>query len=130
MKAEQLLPETLALAVPLWIDEIRGWSPRARWSRARECGMQILDEGQHGAELFYNDAKPGETARSFNRLALAIACASYQPGGIRAFGMLWCAEHLGSPATTEGGQVCSACAGHIAGIDGIHKSTPTDGVGS
>jgi hypothetical protein len=109
MNADQLLPETLALAVSLWIDEIRDWSPRARWSRARECGRLILDDGQHGAELLYGVGVKGQTATAFNRLAEAIACAAYQPGGIRAFGILWCAEHLGAPASTEGGQVCSGC---------------------
>ena len=114
MKAEQLLPETLALAVPMWIDEIRDWPDHWRRGRAVECSMRLIEQGQFGTELHWNDGKPGQTASAFNALALGIACCAYQPGGIRAFGMLWCARHLGAPATTDGGQVCSACAEEAA----------------
>ena len=109
MKADQLLPETLALAVPLWIDEIRDWPPKYRCSRARECSRLMTESLHGGAELLWQVKPRGETATFFNLLALGIACCAYQPGGIRAFGMLWCARHLGAPATMEGGQVCSGC---------------------
>lgn len=79
----ELLRTTLALAVPLWIDSVRGWSHERRGRAAAECAEVIAS---HGDDLMFGG---GHTADAFNKLALGIACAAYQPGGITFLGDHW-----------------------------------------
>ena len=104
---EALLLDHLAIAVPMWIDTLRGSTFDERADRAHCCAQVIAHKGDI---ILYRSKAKGETAEAFNRLAEGIACAAFQPGGIRAFGVVWCAEHLGAAPTTKGGQICSGCA--------------------
>jgi len=86
--AETLLQVHLALAVPIWIRHYADFaiSDSQRRSRAAELAIFIAE---HGDNVLYQGAKPGETADAFNRLAEAIAIAAYQPGGVTIFGQHW-----------------------------------------
>ena len=81
-----LLSSTLQLAVPLWIERLRGapWEHVER--RARECSQVIAE---HGDNLLFRSKKKGDTAEAFNRLAEGIACLSFCPGGVKIFGEHW-----------------------------------------
>lgn len=72
----------LTIAVPLWIDRFRGSSfdERAAWSKSD--GFYLAE---HGDDILFKSE--GRTAVAFNRLARGIACAAYQPGGVRVFGL-------------------------------------------
>jgi len=79
----EVLRATLQLAVPLWIDQMRG----APWShikaRAAECATAVASQGD---VIMFRSGKKGQTAEAFNRLAEGIACAAFSPGGIKVFG--------------------------------------------
>ncbi len=84
---EELLREMLGIAVPIWIERLRGSSFEERALRGRSCGRHIAAHGDH--ILFRTE---GQTALAFNKLAHGIACCAYQPGGIRIFGLHFEAE--------------------------------------
>lgn len=96
------LPDTLAVAVPLWIlrlHERGGVTPEDFRRIAIELDP-ILERAD--ALLLYRgkEAKKGEIAQAFNKLAEGIAILSFVPGGIRIFGSHYCAENykiLASP---------------------------------
>jgi hypothetical protein len=81
---DALLKAALEAAVPLWIEEIRLWSEDRRIERARACGQVIAEKGD---VVQFKGKKRGESANAFNRLAEGIACAAFQPGGIRVLGL-------------------------------------------
>lgn len=102
-----VLRDHLDLAVRVWIDELRDVSPDGRAARADHCASIVAHKGDL---LMFKSKKPGESAFVFNRLAEGIACAAFMPGGIRAFGLIFCAQHpkpLGTMST--GSQVCPDC---------------------
>lgn len=72
----------LSIAVPLWIERLQGSSFEERALRARSCSNYIAF---HGDDIIYKTE--GKTALAFNKLAMGIACAAYQPGGIKVFGL-------------------------------------------
>ena len=77
---------SLRLAVPMHIEEIRGWSVEERVRVARLCVDEI---GSHGDILQYGSKKRGEVAAVYNALARALAIGAYQPGGIDFAGQHW-----------------------------------------
>lgn len=84
-RRDDFLTETLALAVPLWVDRYAGkvsWEEARR--RARICVEHLMGPG--GEDVLYASARRGGSAEAFNRLAEAVAIASFQPGGITVFG--------------------------------------------
>lgn len=83
------LMETLALAVPLRIWELRGRTPEQRAVIARRCAQVVAERGD--ALMFRS--KKGATASAFNALAEGLACAAYQPGGVTFAGRHWCTDH-------------------------------------
>jgi hypothetical protein len=85
-----VLPLTLALAVPLWIDQLSSLTDAERLAMAQECSQVIAE---HGDIILYRGGKKGETAAAFNMLAKGIAIGAYQPGGITAFGQHYCTDH-------------------------------------
>jgi hypothetical protein len=81
--SQDVLPIGLQAAVPLWMHAVRTWSFERRAAAAAECA-QIIAE--HGDDLMYG----GEhTVEAFNKLALGLACAAYQPGGVTFMGDHW-----------------------------------------
>lgn len=85
MSSEDLLPITLAVAVPLALSDLaeRGGPSEADWLWAQGLAQQIAESE---ALLFVT---PGTTGRLFASLAGALAIMAYAPGGIRAFGHHW-----------------------------------------
>ena len=81
----EVLPITLATAVPLHIERFRrsatGW-PSDDDFREMESFGEVL--GEKGDVLLFG-GKKGEAADLFNRLARAIAIMSFCPGGVRVF---------------------------------------------
>lgn len=75
-----LLRTGLACAVSLRIAEIATWTVERRIETAREQAHVVT---AHGDDLQYGGK---HTAAAFNALALGIACAAYQPGGITFLG--------------------------------------------
>jgi len=75
----------------MWIERLRGSSFEERHAYARSAARHIAAYGDN--LLWRSD---GKTALAFNKLAQGIACAAYQPGGIRTFGLRFeatpCAE--------------------------------------
>jgi hypothetical protein len=79
-----LLKLSLEIAVPIWIDQLRNSTFEERAARARRCAEVV---GPKGDIILYRSQTKGETTEAFNRLAEGIACAAYQPGGIKVFGL-------------------------------------------
>ena len=79
------LPAALEAACLLRIAELKakGGPTDWDWSRAREAGDTIAFQGD--ALLF--SGKRGDAAQIFNKLANAVSCAAFLPGGITVFGM-------------------------------------------
>lgn len=75
-----LLRISLQAAVPLWIDDMRGWDFERRARAAASCSQAIAE---HGDDLMFGGRHCKE---AFNKLALGIACGAYQPGGITFLG--------------------------------------------
>lgn len=76
MTQDGVLIETLRLAVPLWITQIRGWNEAERIRRAGICAQYIAS---HGDALQFTSKN---TAEAFNRLAEGLAVAAFNPGGV------------------------------------------------
>ena len=79
----------LMMAVPLWIERVRGldWPERAR--RAHQHSALIAYKGDI---LMFGGGKKGEVAEVFNATAEAIAILSFVPGGVTIFGMKFVTE--------------------------------------
>ena len=81
-----LLTSTLQLAVPMWIEQLKGCSQGYILERARLCSQEIAE---HGDLLLFVGEKKGSSAEVFNRLAEGIACLSFCSGGVKIFGDHW-----------------------------------------
>lgn len=82
---DSMLVESLAIAVPLWVERYAGkvsWEEAQR--RARICVQHLMGPG--GEDILFASTRPGGSAEAFNRLAEGVAIASFQPGGITVFG--------------------------------------------
>jgi len=92
MKTEDnmVLTTSLQAAVPLWILEMRPWTPAARLATAREDGQHIAE---HGDDLMFKSKTKGRTAEAFNHLARGLAALAYAPGGVTFAGEHWCVNH-------------------------------------
>jgi hypothetical protein len=85
-----LLTITLSAAVPLWIERLKEQPWDAVQARARECAQIVVEKGDI---IQFRSKKKGETAAAFNALAEGIAALSFVPGGVKAFGMHFEAQH-------------------------------------
>jgi len=87
-----LLAGMLQVAVPLWIEDLKGkpWEYIAK--RAGECSQVIAEKGDI---ILYKSSKKGETAEAFNRLAEGVACLAFAPGGVDVFGVHFEEEYGG-----------------------------------
>ena len=83
-----ILPDMLQLAVPLYIQQLKGNGGPADsdFTRLRGIGDGLA---QRGDILLYGGRKRGEAAQLFNDLAFAIAVLSFVPGGVCVFGQRW-----------------------------------------
>lgn len=83
-----LLALSLALAVPLCIDELqkKGGPTEQDFKEAQAFG-QVLAE--HDDDLLFKSKKKGRTAELFNGTAHALAVLAFCPGGVKAFGVHW-----------------------------------------
>lgn len=79
MTAGELLADTLALAVPQAIEEVRLWSPEQRIDYARKHAQIVARD----SDTLMFGGKPGEAGRLFSIVAYALACLAFQPGGSR-----------------------------------------------
>ena len=84
MPSEGLLQAALGAAVPLWIETWRGADPEQRVRRAHVLAQVIAEKGD---VIQFKSKKKGESAAAFNALAESLAIASFQPGGVRIFGL-------------------------------------------
>jgi hypothetical protein len=137
---DDVLTETLAFAVPLWIAEFRRLDPGQRQVVASRSAKVIAAQGDtlmFGSKAAFGDGaremaahqahgrvKAGEeltgkcractrgqasysAGEVFNELARGLACAAFQPGGVRFAGLSWCAAH--PRERWADGPVCPAC---------------------
>lgn len=84
MPDDSLLAGMLQVAVPLWIEELKGKSWEYISKRAGECSQVIAEKGDI---ILYKSAKKGESAKAFNCLAEGVACLAFVPGGVDVFGV-------------------------------------------
>lgn len=80
-----MLRDFLAVAVPLWIERLRGTDFSYRSERAHEAAQIIAEKG----DIILHRGKKGESAAAFNRLAESVAILAFQPGGITFLGDHW-----------------------------------------
>lgn len=95
-----LLADFLTLAVPLEIERMANADPqmrieyaRARWEVFQPRGGKQEKTAARltgGAVLASDGARVGEEAAI---VAQVLAAMAYQPGGVTAFGIHWCADH-------------------------------------
>lgn len=78
---DKLLPTMLGVAVPLWQLQFRELTSEERSDIAQESLDTLMRAGE--AILYRVE---GKTAEAFNALARGIACLSFAPGGVDAFG--------------------------------------------
>lgn len=153
---DPVLVETLALAVPLRIAELRDMHPQRRsevgqrWAKlAAErvaCNGDMLEfhskplrrhteacieqGGQHVCDCFIG------TAQVFNHMAKGLAALSLCPGGVHFGGIHWCTDHPGGKRTERPWEL--GCR-DVDGFDGspvdralqqraVETLTPTGGV--
>jgi hypothetical protein len=109
-----LLEITLEAAVPLRIFELRNATGRERVRLAGEASAQIAE---HGDVILYRSGKCGETAAAVGWLITGLACAAYQPGGVRFGNLGWCAAHLAHRWAAEE-RICARC---------VHEEQPAAG---
>lgn len=79
------LPPTLSLAIYIEVINIQrlGYISDEMLEEARKTAEIIAN---HGDILLY-DKKSGEASKIFAKLARAIACLAFSPGGVEIFGM-------------------------------------------
>jgi hypothetical protein len=101
----ELLEMTLEVAVPLRIVELRHATGRERTRLAEEASAHIAE---HGDVILFRSPRRGETAAAVGWLITGLACAAYQPGGVRFMNLGWCAAHPGRRWAAEE-RVCARC---------------------
>lgn len=79
-----LISIALDAAVPLWIMEVRTWTPERRAERAHVCGQHVAE---HGDVIQFREKH--KTSEAFNRLAEGLALLSFAPGGVTFEGAHW-----------------------------------------
>jgi hypothetical protein len=80
-----LLP-TLALAVPLRIEELR---LRTFEERAALASGAVRELAEHGDNVLFPGPRKGDSARAFGALVTGLAVGAYQPGGVSFAGLHW-----------------------------------------
>lgn len=84
----------LSLAVPLWLERVRGCS-WAEFTAMAEESARVLAGTR---SILPYGSEPAEAARAVSQLARGIAIAAFGPAGTTFGGMHWCAyRHPGCP---------------------------------
>ena len=93
----------MAIAVPLWIMRIhdRGGITNADFKRTNAELQPILERADTFLLFKGKEAKKGEVADAFNKLAEGIATLSFVPGGIKIFNVHYRAEDFNLTARTQ-----------------------------
>lgn len=90
------LASALAVAVPLRMQEIRGWTPEQRSNDAAWV-VELIRAGAGGDVLLYG-GPGGSAAGAFAALVRGLAALAYVEGGVEVAGLHWCAApHAGCP---------------------------------
>lgn len=111
---EMALAETLAVAVPLRIDELLGLPSDHRETVAKRWAERGAGGVAHHGDMLMFRSKAGRrhtpecvkeqrshcdcrvgTAEVFNALAKGLAALALSPGGVTWSGLHWCVEHPG-----------------------------------
>jgi hypothetical protein len=117
MKADDdvrfLISLGLAVAVPLRVaylsDLRRAGQPELYERRIRQWATDGANAVAHrGDHLMYGGRPGNTTADVFNALARGVAALATLPGGVRVFGVLFCATHV-PYGTTKGDGPCPDC---------------------
>lgn len=95
---DPLLSVCLSLAVPLWIDRVRSWTPEERQAKAHAAGHMVAygagaaavatagkERGKKGKKKRPNQG----AADVFNAMACGLALLAFCPGGITFAGQHW-----------------------------------------
>lgn len=88
-----VLIETLRLAVPMWIDQLRHLDESPRDRRIQAWARDAVDPIASRADALQFGGKKGEAAEVFNHLARGLAATAFQPGGVTFAGVHWCTDH-------------------------------------
>lgn len=80
------LRTALQVAIPLWIEQLKGLSWDDLTERAHRAAQIVAEKGDI---IQYASTKPGETAKAFNALAEGVAVLSFCPGGVTFLGDHW-----------------------------------------
>lgn len=80
----ELIRTALEVAVPLWIEELKGQPWDYIEARSKVCAQVVAEKGD---VILYRSKKKGESAAAFNALAEGVACLSFVPGGADVFGL-------------------------------------------
>lgn len=86
--ATELLKISLSSAVPLWIQELQGFTWSEILQMANNAATIIASQGD---TLMYKTK--GKTRETFNQLAKGLAACSFAPGGVTFLGMHFEARH-------------------------------------
>jgi hypothetical protein len=89
--AVDLLLASLAAAVPLAVEEMRGWTVEQRWQATAGLADIICAQGD---VLLYGGKG---CAKAWGALMRALAVGAYQPGGSTFAGLHWCAAGCDCP---------------------------------
>jgi hypothetical protein len=104
-----ILIETLAMAVPLWIDRLAGELAGRRSEQMISWASDAADAvASHGDVLLYG-GKRGEAAVVFNAMARGLAALAFCPGGVTFLGIRWCARHHPTGTSPGPGRRCYGC---------------------
>ena len=116
MTRDQLLVASLQAAVPMWIAEAERLPAVARDALLQEWRADAAEVvPAEGDNVNFGGHKHGETAKAFNSLARGLAAISHAPGGVRVFGLLWCAAHTPGGVPADRGLYCAGCRDQTAG---------------
>ncbi len=81
------LPIALEVSVLLRIQEMQKYHPDTIEQMIELCREDWIETiANRGDVLQFNGGKKGEAAGLFNKLASAVACMAFVPGGVEIFG--------------------------------------------
>lgn len=84
-ESQALMVAGLSVAVPAWMDKLRGCSPEEIRERSETCADFIA--GPAGADILFPSEKKGANAEAFNRLAEGLACVALCRGYVELWGL-------------------------------------------
>ncbi len=87
MSNTELLLTTLEAGVLLAIADLKRIGGPSDWQRERLRKDYAWLLAEQGDILQFRSEKRGETAQAMARLIEAVACAAFQPGGIKVAGL-------------------------------------------